>query len=264
MFYFSERALNELGTFAYSRTVTTKWGLPRWLSLGRETTITSEAGPVERVDLAVKKSRRRRQVLRDLWDVTTSGSLVDATVHNLEVGVMPFLRFGDYGELEYVRGRARVFWAHASLPPRPTASLRDTRELVVIGSIDNVVNGSWSRGREDTIMIGHEYPSEPSVLAELVRSELDINSPEVEEHMSDIATYEVDGPGYAARFAWGETERANGTLVRDEGYARSWQRRQPFATARIVATISDVDDARSEPDGVSVVLARAILIEDLT
>lgn len=264
MFYFSERALNEIGGIAYTRTVTNKWSLTRWLSLGRETTITSEASPVERVDLALKKIRRRRHVLGDLWDATTPGSVVDATVRNLEVGVMPFLRFGDYGEWEYSRGKARIFWAHASLPPRPTANFGDTRELVVIGSLDNVVNGTWSRGRENTITIDYNYPSDPSILAELVRAELDVHGPKVEEHMSDIATYEVRKPGDAARFAWDLTKTGNATLVHDDGYARTWRRRMPFARARIVATVSDVCEDPIGWEGISVVLARAILIEDLT
>lgn len=263
-FYFSERALNEMGTFTYTTTERRTLGFTRWIDFGRETTITTEAGPTEQVDLAIKAARRKRQVSRDPWDAMRVGSVIDVVVDHLEVGVMPFAYFGDYGEDRVTRGTVRAFWGHARLPPRAPIDSAGNRSLILLGSTDNVVNGSWARDREDTTKIGHNFPSDPSVLAELVRTELALDSADVDDHVHDIVTYEVNEPGDAALFAWDQTERATETRVYDDGYARTWQRRHPLTKARVVASVVDTYDSADDPAQLSVVLARPILIEDLT
>lgn len=267
MFYFSARALNEIDDARYSTSETISMGLEKGLSLKHDSNITSESpGSSDRVSLALKKAiRSGRQVHRELCNITT-GSIFDIVVHNLTVGVMSFLNFGQYRELPR-QNRVRVFWAQANILPSGRLRRKPGSELILIGSLDNVVNNSWL-DKENAVKIGHEYPSDPSVLSELLRDELELTDDDsVKQHIANVREFEVFDSGCYARCAASITERAHKvtrTSMASENFARSWDcRRPPIKRARVVASVSDVNSILHNGE-TQTVLARPVYIGNMT
>lgn len=245
MLYFSDRALNEIDDARHTVSRESSAGVAaRWMTATTETSVSLDvAGSMDRVDFALKRSRRRgRRVVRNLHSVTQRGCIVDIGVSELQVGVMPFAYFGDRGE--GYRQKVRAFWAEVVLPARWRRAAGPC-ERVLIGSLDNVVNRAWMRDGEDSVLIGHDYPSEPSTLSRLVQAELDLCGAHVSQHVRDAEAFQPGGDGERARFASEQTDRADKTLVREPGYARSWRRRPALSRARVVAICDDFGPRRS-------------------
>jgi hypothetical protein len=195
------------------------------------TALLSQPGSADKVDFALKRARRAgRPVWRNLHDVTVPGSVFDVEVANLRIGVMPFAYFGCYGEGAHKHGgRARAFWAHAVVRPRRKRSADPARELLLLGSPNRPINEPWSGEDESSLMIGHGYPSEPSVLSRLVRTELQLEDASEQHHIDSVGKFEALAPGCYARFASAQTARARETMCRDEGFVTHWERRPPVA-----------------------------------
>lgn len=248
MHYLSERALLDLDDGSRSTTTTREFGVQKGISaqFGSSTVRVPSTG--ERLDSALRRIRHR-QVHTHLLDPVVRGQIVDLAVPLLEVGVMPFAYFGDrvngpYGEA------VKVFWGHGTL---------DRYEMTLLGSLDNVRSGHWADpNAESALKIGHNFPSDPSVLSEIVASELALEGVDIEEHVSSVRTFEWMGPGEAARFALEQTRRAEQTKVVADGYARHWQRQLPILRSRVVGTVTDVDDESNS------LLVRPVYIADIT
>jgi hypothetical protein len=273
MLYFSNRALNEIddarhtsstsGTAAVSGRVAT---LSATLSREDGTNLDSP-GSVDKVDFALERCSRRdrRRVFHDVHSVTHDGCIVDVEVEELRVGVMPFLYFGDYGESEFHDRKVRTFWSYALVPGRRWRKPREARELILLGSLDNVVNGAWSLDQEKSLKIGYDYPSEPYVLARLIRAELVLTGDSVQEHIESWD--EACVPGALALSASEASRRPKPTSEYrspEAGYVQTWDRRRPLRKARVVAICNDIGDADQESPAKSAVLARPVLIQDLT
>jgi hypothetical protein len=177
--------------------------------------------------------------------------------------VLPFARFGHYGELPG-RKRVRVFWAQALVPRHRRREANSSRELILLGSLQRFTNEPWSGEDESALKIGHSYPSEPSVLSELVRSELQLEDASVQDHVEQAKRHEVLEPGCYARFASEQTARASAASCRDEGFVTDWERRPPLRRARVVGISHDVCEWSEEAEADSALLARPILIRDLS
>ncbi|MCI2423458.1 hypothetical protein MOQ72_39210 [Saccharopolyspora sp. K220] len=257
MLYFSQRALNEIDDVQYSSNSTTIVSVAKGISASRATQISLDTpGSTDKVDFALRRAKKVRRIKRKVRRVSDPGCIFDLRVSGLKIGVMPFLWFGDRGER--LPNKARVFWAQALIPPSRWRSNLGAYELILLGSLDNVVNESWVT-RENELKIGHSYPSDPSVLSMLVQHELGLTSDEVQEHLESVRKYEVLEEGRYARFASKETERAQESADTTEmdSHARSWERpRPPIRKARVVGIVSDVADR--------IVLARPVLVQDLT
>lgn len=266
--YFSEPALNEVDDARHTTNAENSVGLTsRFVTLTRQTTaLLSQPGSADKVDFALKRARRAgRPVWRSVHDVTAPGSVFDVELINLRIGVMPFAYFGCYGEGAHKRGgRVRVFWAQALVPPRRKRSADPARELILLGSLNRLINEPWSSEDESALMIGHGYPSEPSVLSRLVRTELQLEDASVQHHIDSVGKFETLAPGCYARFASAQTARARETMCRDEGFVTHWERRPPLRCARVVAITDDVCDSSEETGAGSTLLARPILIRDLS
>lgn len=262
--YFSQRALNEIDDSRHSAAATTRRGLAGCgATLSIETTVSvDQPGSADRVDFALKQARRAgRGTVRDIRRIPGQGTVIDIVVEDLHIGVMPFLSFGHVGERRRA-GRVRVFWAQTLIASRRPTSRKTVRELVLLGSLDNVVNQAWNGRLEAALKIGHAYPSDPSVLARLVRSELELAHPRVDEVVDSVDRFEAVRPGRYAAFASSQTARARVALCRDQGFVVHWERRPPLARARVVAIVADLSNA-SKAEADSVVLARPVLIRDL-
>jgi hypothetical protein len=266
--YFSEPALNEVDDARRTTSAENSVGIAsRFVTLTRQTTaLLSQPGSADKADFALKRARRAgRPVWRNLHDVTNPGSVFDIEVANLRIGVMPFAYFGCYGEAAHKHaGRVRVFWAQALVPPRRKRSPDPARELILLGSLNRLINEPWSGQDESALMIGHGYPSEPSVLSRLVRTELQLQDASVQHHIDGVDKFEALAPGCYAEFASAQTARATETMCRDEGFVTHWERRPPLRRARVVAITNDGCDWSEETDAGSTLLARPILIRDLS
>lgn len=264
--YFSVSALNEVDDARFTTSLENSAGLmSKLVTLTHQKSIVlDEPGSADKVDFALKRARNAgRPTRHDLYDVTGPGSVFDIEVTDLHVGVLPFLYFGCYGEGR-ARGSVRVFWAQALVPPRRRPSARSSRELILLGSLDKVFNEPWSGEDKSRLKIGHDYPSDPSVLSRLVRAELQLEDTSVRSHIDRVDRLEVLEPGCYARFASEQTARARNTLCRDEGFIIHWERRPPLRRARVVAVAHDICDSSEEADAESALLARPILIRDLS
>jgi len=265
MFYFSERALDEIhdGRLASSTmTSTGSLGPLSGLSYGRSRALAEMPGSSDQVDFALKRAKRSgRWVRRDGWSVQNAGEVFDITVSGLHVGIMPFMSFGEYGESQWDAGKVRAFWATATLPALAEDS--SVLKLVLVGSRDNVVNKPWSGKDEDALQIGHSYPSDPGPVGRLLSWELALGDDESvqEDIRENDKWFGMPDPGEEALKASWMTDRAFGTLVRDEGYAQTWERRRPFLRARVVGIARDI--WRSS-NGENVLLARPVLIQDMS
>lgn len=264
MFYFSERALNEIhdGRLATSTATSTgSFGL-HGLSLGRSRAHAETPGSRDQVDFALKRARKSgRRIRRDGWSVQSAGEVFDLSVRNLSVGIMPFMSFGRHGEMERHSLKIRAFWATATLPP--AAEGHAELKLIMVGSRDNVVNQPWSGPGEDTLQIGHDYPSDPGPVGRLLSWELELDDDESIQDDIHENEWWFGAPRIgeeALRASW-MTDRAQSALIRDEGYARTWERRRPFPRARVTAIARDI---WRSPDHDNVLLARPVLIEDLS
>jgi hypothetical protein len=204
-------------------------------------------------------------VFHDVYSVTHEGSIIDVEVDELRVGVMPFLYFGDYGESEVRDTKIRTFWSYALVFGRRWRKPREARELILLGSLDNVVNGAWSLDQEKSLKIGYDYPSEPYVLARLIQSELDLTGDSVQEHIEwwDEACV----PGALASSASEASRRPEPTIQYrppEGGFVQTWDRRRPLRKARVVAICTDIGEADPKSTAKSAFLARPVLIQDLT
>jgi len=261
MFYFSERALNEVCDTRLSTDSEATNGsvVGKWFSIGRSRSLSVKPGSNDQVDFVLKKIRQlHRKIARNLWKLDRPGSLFDVKVVNLHVGVMPFARFGGFGELTR-NEKIRAFWGETKMFQKD--AMHSQVELILVGSLDNVVNGSWKTEEENELKIGHGYPSDPSHLGEYLSWELQLEDNEaVQEEIkrTDLASEPGDEALAVSQF----TERAFRTRIRHNGYATSWERRIPFAEARVVGIIRDI--WRSKKEDQIVILARPILIQDTT
>jgi hypothetical protein len=265
--YFSEPALNQVEDARSSTSVGSSVGVTvKFIALTRQTTAMHQLGAADKVDSALKLARRAgRRTWRKLDDVTGMGSVFDIEVTDLHVGVMPFAYFGCYGEGARSRhGRVRVFWAQTLVPSQRKHAARSSRELILLGSLSRLMDEPWSGDDESALKIGHGYPSDPSVLSRLVRTELQLADQSVQSHIDSVDRFEVLGPGCYARFASTQTARARKALCRDEGFVTHWERRPPLSRARVVAITHDVCDSSEHADAQETVLARPILIRDLS
>ena len=264
MFYLSDRALNEVhdGRLV-SSTGTSNGGIASsGLSVGRSRALTHSPSAAAQVDYALKRARKqKRRIAHDLWEIENVHGIFDVIVHELHVGIMPFMSFGNYGETPHKLGKVRAFWAHATLPPRQADG--PEMELVLLGSRSNVADQAWGNETEDELKIGHGYPSSPDDLARVLSWELELDDDEsVREAVSGYEQMMGLAPlGASARFAYEQTIRANEMILSDEGFARTWERRYPFTKARVVGSMTDI--VRSADDQ-NVVLARPIFIQDLS
>ena len=267
MLYFSERALNEIDDASFTESCSRAAGLNRWGTLSRARSTNIAPGATERVDFALKRSRRRRRrrAAKNLTRPLAPGALIDVTVRQLRVGVMPFLRLGNRGEHTY-EGNVRTFWAHARMTHRRLIGQWACCDVVLLGSLDNVVNGAWNLDSEDSVKIGHDYPSDPSAIARLVQMTLGLDSREVNEHVREIEDWVEIDPGDGARFAYWATKRASDHSYIEPGHIGTWERRRPLASARIVAIVGDTTNEPSDGDDEPehIVLARPVLVDDLT
>lgn len=265
--YFSESALNEIDDARYSLTQESSAGLTvKFLTLYRQkTTSQDRPGSADIVDLALKRARRPgRKTVRDLHAAASPGTVFDIEVTDLRVGVMPFLYFGDYGEFLEGAGQVRVFWAQALVPPRWRGG-KSSRELILLGSLNKVTNEPWSGTGESSLKIGFSYPSDPSVLSRLVSAELQLDSdPSVRKHIEDVEKCEEHGTGCYAEFASQQTARARESLCWDEEHITHWERRPPLRRARVVGITTDICDESEEGSAGSTLLARPVLIRDLS
>ncbi len=264
--YFSEAALNEVDDARHTTSIGNSAGLNSKLAtLTRQTTVQlNQPGSADRVDFALKRARTAgRRTWYNLHDVTGPGGVFDIEVTDLHVGVLPFAYFGCYGELPG-KARVRVFWAQALVSPRRRNSADLSRELILLGSLKRVFNEPWSGEDESTLKIGHNYPSDPSVLSRLVCAELQLEDASVQNHIDSVDRFEVLEPGCYARFASAQTARARKALCRDEGFITHWERRPPLRRARVVAITHDMCNSSEEAGAKSALLARPILIRDLS
>jgi hypothetical protein len=246
--YESARALHEIGDSRVTQTVR-RLGLERVVGVAVETTV--EIGFTETVDRALRLGKlRRRRVLREPHRAARPGQLLDLRVHDLKVGVMPFLYFADSIDLA-------AFWAHATVPSRNRKAA--PLELVLVGSLDNLITRRWEPRHPGEI--GHDYPSDPAFLSRIVAAELGLSGPAVDQHVHDYEdAYELKR-GERAAFALGQTTRASHHQA-VPGAPTTWAR-DCLYDARIVATATDIQrDARLGT--VSVLLARPVLIQDMT
>jgi hypothetical protein len=266
--YFSEAALNEIDDGRYTTSAENSVGLTsKLLTFTRQTTVSNQPGSADRADSALKRARKAgRPTWHDLHDLTGAGSVFDIEVTDLHVGVMPFAYFGCYGEAPFRsrRGRVRVFWAQALVPPRRWRTLDSPRELILLGSLNRLTNQPWNGADESALKIGHSYPSDPSVLSMLVQTELQLEDPSVQSHIGSVNKYEELEAGRSAAFASAQTARARKALVRDEGFITHWERRPALRRARVVAITNDIWDSSEDANARSTLLARPILIRDLS
>ncbi|GAB2497444.1 hypothetical protein GCM10027063_40880 [Promicromonospora xylanilytica] len=245
--YESTRALHEIENSRVTQTVR-KFGLERIVTGAVESTV--EAGFTDNVDRALRVSkRRRRHVLRDPHQAGHQGQLLDVRVSSLGVGVMPFLFFAG-------RAHLSAFWAHSTVLGRNKAA---PRELVLVGSLDNLATRRWQPRHLSEI--GHDYPSDPACLSRIVAAELGLDGPAVDQHIHDYEDAYFPKPGERAQFAWGQTTRASHELALP-GAPTTWIHDRVH-DARIVAITTDV-----QPDAgigtASILLARPVLIQDIT
>lgn len=266
--YFSDAALNEVDDARYASSSGNSLGLASTLvTLTHQTSMQlNHPGSADQVDFALKRAQRAgRPTWRALHDVPGPGSVFDVEVSDLHIGVLPFAYLGDYGEIggHSRRGRVRVFWAQALVPPHGRRSRNAARELILLGSLKRVTNEPWSGGDESANKIGHHYPSDPSVLSRLVSAELQLADASVQRHIDSVERFEAFEPGCYARFASAQTARARKAVCRGEGFVTHWERRPPLRRARVVAITQDIADS-SEADADSALLARPILIRDLS
>jgi hypothetical protein len=154
--------------------------------------------------------------------------------------------------------------AQAVVSPRRRHPEDSPRELILLGSLNKATNKPWSGADESALKIGHGYPSDPSVLSRLVCAELQLEDASVRSHIDTVDGFEAPEPGCYARFAPQQTARARKAVWRDEGFITRWERRPPLRRARVVAITSDVRDSSEDADAESAVLARPILIRDLS
>lgn len=264
MFYFSERALNEIhdGRLASSASTLTGGFALRGLSLGRSSAHSTTPSSGDQVNFALKRVRKSgRRIRRDGWDVQKAGEVFDVIVTDLHVGVMPFATFGRYGERERSGGKVRTFWAAGTLPA--VAAGHSELSVILIGSLDNVVNRPWSGEDEARLRVGHSHASDPGPVGRLLSWELELE--EEESVQADIRKNEwvfgAPGPGEEAVAASRITGRARTTLIHDEGYAQTWERRHPLSRARVVGIARDVQSSSEQEN---VLLARPVLIQDLS
>lgn len=264
--YFSEPALNEIDDARFTISRESSVGLTgKLVTLARQKTfLLNQPGSADRVDFALKRARRAgRSVRRDLHTVTGPGGVFDIEVADLHVGVLPFARFGRYGE-GLGREHVRVFWAQVIVPTRRRNSVDSVRELILLGSLNKVTNEPWSGEDKSALKIGHGFPSDPSVLSRLVAMELQLEDESVQREIDSVDRFEAPRPGCYAEFASSQTARAREAMCRDEGFVIHWERRHPLRRARVVAITSDICDWSKEPAAGSTLLARPILIRDLS
>lgn len=265
MFYFSERALDEIhdGRLASSTSTSTGgFGPSTGLSFGRSRALAEEPSSGDQVDFALKRAKRSgRRVRGDGWGVQNAGEIFDITVSDLHVGIMPFMSFGKRGESRRGARKVRAFWATATLPA--LADDNSALQLVLVGSRDNVVNKPWSGKEEDALQIGHSYPSDPGPIGRLLSWELALDDDESvqEDIRENDRWFGMPDPGEEALKASWMTDRAFKAQVRDQGYAQTWERRRPFLRARVVGIARDIWRSSDEEN---VLLARPVLIQDMS
>ncbi|MEV5540222.1 hypothetical protein AB0L13_25575 [Saccharopolyspora shandongensis] len=247
--------MNEIDDSQYSSSQTTTVSASKFVGASRATQIKLDSpGSADVVNFAIRRARKTRRVARDVRRLTGHGGIFDFRVDRLKVGVMPFLKFGYHGEI--FPSKARVFWAQSFVPFSRWRRGSETCELILLGSLDNVVNESWLPP-ENELQIGHQYPSDPSVLCRIVQRELELADDEVKEDVDSIEMNEAFEEGVYAKFASRVTKDAQQPKGRSDSDALNWERPRPqMRKARIVGTVSDVADG--------IVLARPILVEDLT
>lgn len=247
MYYLSERGLAEIDDG--STTVTTSWetGVQRLFSLKRSHAEARTPSSAERVEQALRRARRLRPVHRHLLDPVCAGQLIDVTIAHLDVGVMPFAYLGEHVDGPYGEW-VKTFWGHG---------FADRYEVMLLGSLDNVRGSVWADPTKEALMkIGHNYPSDPSTLSELVASELQLQGADVAGHVSSVQRWEPVEPGQAAVFAREQTSRAECHKVAIDGHTMDWRRQRPIARAKVVGVVADVD--RSE----QALLVRPVLVVD--
>lgn len=136
-------------------------------------------------------------------------------------------------------------------------------KLVLVGSRDNVVNKLWNGPEEDSLQIGHDYPSDPGPVGRLLSWELGLGDDEsVQEDIRETDKW-FGAPKFgeeALKASW-MTDRAAGTLIRDEGYTQSWERRRPFPRARVTGIARDI---WRSPAQENILLARPVFIQDIS
>lgn len=265
--YFSEPALNQVEDARSSKSVGISVGLTaKFLAFSRQTDVMNQPGAADKVDSALRLARRAgRRTWRKLDDVTGPMSVVDIEVNDLHVGIMPFFYFGCYGEgPRSRRGLVRVFWAQTLVPAYRNRAASSSTELILLGSLNRLTDKPWGGEDEAALKIGHDYPSDPSVLSRLVCTELQLEDASVQNHIDSVDRFEPLEPGCYARFASEQTARARKALIRDEGFVTHWERRPPLSRARVAAIIHDVCDPSQHNGAQSIVLARPILIRDLS
>ncbi|TVZ00022.1 hypothetical protein EAS64_38745 [Trebonia kvetii] len=185
------------------------------MAFSRQTSVLHEPGASGKVDSALKLARRAgRRTWHRLDDVNGPMSVFDIEVNDLHVGVMPFAYFGCYGEgPRGRRGLVRAFWAQTLVPARRSHAASSSRELILLGSLNRLTDGPWNGEDEAVLKIGHDYPSDPSVLSRLVRTELQLEDVSVQNHIESVDRFEALEPGCYARFASAQTARARKALA---------------------------------------------------
>ena len=252
--YESSRALNEIESSRITQTVTT-FGLS-WILAG-EFSRTVEPGFSHNVDHALRWARRRRRtILTNPWEAIHRGQLLDIRVRDLNVGVMPFLRFADVEPGRHISIAA--FLARATVSPfQPTGRGDDDLHIVLLGNLDNVTRPRWQLPD----VVGHEFPSDPSFLSSIIAHELALSGPMVRKHILDYEEVHNLDRGDRATFAWQQTERA-GKSRSTSGTPSTWVW-DTLHTARVVAITEDIQPEPHDEPG-RILLARPVLIHDMT
>jgi hypothetical protein len=217
MLYFSQRALDDVDNVRHSGNRTTTVSFAKLVGVSRAVQISLDSpGAMDKVDFVPGRAKKVRRILRKICHLSDVGSVFDLRVSGLKIGVMPFLQFGERGE--YEPDKVRTFWAQAYV--RPSHFRSRQYELILLESLDNVVNGSWS-AQKNELKIGHEYPSNSSVLSMMIQRELELAGDEIREHIDEVCEYEDLEEGSCARFASEQTARAQECVIQSDSYAPS-------------------------------------------
>lgn len=254
MQYFSQRALNEIDDVHHTKSTTTNISATKVIGASKATHVNLDIpASADKVDFALRRSKKRRRIHHKIHQLPGRGTIFDIKSSDLKIGTMPFAMFGLRGE--QMPEKVRAFWGQTFVrPPRWRSTVGD-HELILLGSLDNMVNNSWVE-HENELHIGHSHPSDPSVLCKLLQQELSLSDDDTQEHVEKIQRDEAFEEGCYARFASNETARASVPKRGSDSYVPTWERRPALRKARIVGIVHDIADR--------IVLARPVLVQDLS
>uniref|UniRef100_UPI001E44C44A hypothetical protein n=1 Tax=Sciscionella sediminilitoris TaxID=1445613 RepID=UPI001E44C44A len=199
MHYRSKRALKVLDDSEFTVDQERGASLGKWFAGSLRTTIRIQKPSTKMVvNRALKTVKRDRPVHRKLNPRLGTDSIFDIRIEALELGIMPFLSVGGC--------EVQTFWGNTFVEANSRRVDEDPWELILLGSLDGVIGEAWIED-DKKLMIGHQYPSDPSVLCRLVCEELELSGRAVSRQIESIDRWDWFGPGCYARFASRQTKR---------------------------------------------------------